>query len=113
MKKYTPEQKQEVLKFFEDGCTVQEIFEASNIPKGTLYRWKSELTKPGASGTEPGALEERVTRLEAQLEKVLVQLGQIKEVMDWADRKMRSEQKQREERYLDDPKPGLILWRRT
>ena len=102
MKKYTPEQKQEVLKFFEEGRTVQEIFEASKIPKGTLYRWKSELTKPGAPGTEPGALEARVAKLEAQLEDAL----------DYINKLRRQEAKRRAE-YQDDPKPGLILGRRT
>lgn len=78
MKKYTPEQKLEVLKFFEDGCTVQEIFEASKIPKGTLYRWKSELCKPGASGTESSALEARVALLEVQLEEALEYINRLK-----------------------------------
>lgn len=101
MKKYTAEQKQEVLKFFEDGCTVQEIFEASNIPKGTLYRWKSELTKPGAYGTEP--LEARVADLEAQLEEALKFIRRLQQ----------QEQRRREEREYDNQdKPRLVLGRK-
>ncbi len=40
--KYTDEQKQEVFAFFEEGCTAREIFEVTNIPIGTINRWRSE-----------------------------------------------------------------------
>ena len=102
--------KMDAVLMMQQGTKIAEVSQLLNIPASTLYRWRSEM---GKSGTEPGALEARITQLEAQLEKVLEYIRGIKEVLDWAERKMRSEQKQREERYQDDPKPGLILGRRT
>ena len=107
MKKYTPEQKQEVLKFFEDGCTVQEIFEASNIPKGTLYRWKSELAKDpkpqqAVAPVQPQNLDdiqERLARVESRLEEVLL----------WVQRKQRAEAKERETRDQEAAGPKFTF----
>ena len=73
MKKYTHEQKLEALKLFEEGFSAREIFEALEIPTGTLYRWKSEDPKPQqpvAESDELLQLRHRVEYLESYIEKL-------------------------------------------
>jgi Transposase len=85
MRKYTQEQKIEALKFFEDGFSAREIFEVLEIPIGTLYRWKSEDSKPQqtvAEGDELLQLRDKVEQLESKtsyLEKYIDKLERAKE----------------------------------
>lgn len=81
MDKYTEEQKIEALKFFEDGCTAREIFEVMDIPMGTLYRWKSEHAKPGASGTEVAQLRVEIAELKARLNELEPYIVQLKTLL--------------------------------
>jgi Transposase len=82
MRKYTQEQKIEALKFFKDGFSAREIFEVLEIPIGTLYRWKSEDSKPQqtvAEGDELLQLRDKVEQLESKtsyLEKYINKLEQ-------------------------------------
>ena len=97
MEKYTKEQKLEVAKFFEEGFSAREIFEVTNIPVGTLYRWKHEAkaSDPKAQQVENnlgssdnlGQLQARVAQLEAELA----------EISSWVARKKKSEAKEREQ----------------
>lgn len=97
MEKYTKEQKLEVAKFFEEGFSAREIFEVTNIPVGTLYRWKHEAktSDPKAEQVEDNRgqednrdqLQARVAQLEAELAEISI----------WVSRKKKSEAKEREQ----------------
>ena len=50
--KYTEEQREEVFAFFEEGCTAREIFEVTEIPIGTINRWRSERRSSKISADE-------------------------------------------------------------
>ena len=97
MEKYTKEQKLEVAKFFEEGFSAREIFEVTNIPVGTLYRWKHEAkaSDPKAQQVVPNTqldeLQARVSELEAELA----------EISKWVARKKKAEAKERG--YSDEP----------
>lgn len=118
MEKYTKEQKLEVAKFFEEGFSAREIFEVTNIPVGTLYRWKHEAkaSDPKAQQVDTITQSEEVLQLRAevdtitqsekvlqarvaQLEAQITQLAQLEdelaEISSWVARKKKSEAKER------------------
>lgn len=107
MEKYTKEQKLEVAKFFEEGFSAREIFEVTNIPVGTLYRWKHEAkaSDPKAQQVEDnrgqegnrGQLQARVAQLEAQLAQLAQLEAELAEISIWVARKKKSEAKEREQ----------------
>lgn len=104
MEKYTKEQKLEVAKFFEEGFSAREIFEVTNIPVGTLYRWKHEAkaSDPKAQQVEVnrgqednrGQLQARVAQLEAQLAQLAQLEDELAEISKWVARKKKAEAKE-------------------
>lgn len=96
MEKYTKEQKLEVAKFFEEGFSAREIFEVTNIPVGTLYRWKHEAkaSDPKAQQVDTITQSEEVLHLRAEVTNLRAELA---EISIWVARKKKSEAKEREQ----------------
>lgn len=115
MEKYTKEQKLEVAKFFEEGFSAREIFEVTNIPVGTLYRWKHEAkaSDPKARQVVPNTqleeLQARVSELEAdpkaqqvvpntQLDELQARVSELEaelaEISKWVALKKKAEAKE-------------------
>jgi hypothetical protein len=104
MKTYTHEQKLEALKFFEDGCTAREIFEVTQIPIGTLYRWKSEGSSKISS--EDLRSEDSVEDLRSEIAELRRLLEDIR---PWALRKIKAEA--RENEYKEATASGFVFKR--
>lgn len=96
MEKYTKEQKLEVAKFFEEGFSAREIFEVTNIPVGTLYRWKHEAkaSDPKAEQIDTITQSEEVLQLRMEVTNLKAELA---EISSWVARKKKSEAKEREQ----------------
>ena len=104
MEKYTKEQKIEVAKFFEEGFTAREIFEVTQIPIGTLYRWKSEAKPdPKAQRADNLGSSDNLGSILAELASVNEQLADVKEqlaeALKWINAKKKREAKELE--YTD------------
>ena len=111
MKTYTHEQKLEALKFFEDGCTAREIFEVTQIPIGTLYRWKSEGSSKVSSEDLRSEDSVEDLRSEDSVEDLRSEIAELRRLLEdirpWALRKIKAEA--RENEYKEATASGFVF----
>ena len=113
---YTDELKADALLMMQQGTKIAEVSQLLNIPASTLYRWRSERKPDPKSeqASEVAQLQEQVAQLKAQVQEFAVLEGQLREVLTWAERKMREEAKERERRDYEqgEDKPRLVFGKR-
>lgn len=108
MKKYTPEDKLEILTLFEEGeFSMKEISENFDIPMGTLYRWKSDRPSKiiedlrSIKSEESSKIIEDLRRELAETRERTEDLRRdLDEILLFVQRQMRSEAKRRDEAGL-------------
>lgn len=110
---YTDELKADALLMMQQGTKIAEVSQLLNIPASTLYRWRSEK-KPDPKPEQAAEVREQVAQLKAQVQEFAVLEGQLREVLAWAERKMREEAKERERRDYEqgEDKPRLVFGKR-
>ena len=109
---YTDELKADALLMMQQGTKIAEVSQLLNIPASTLYRWRSE-SRPDPKPQQAAGireLQDKVAALEGQVAQLQ---GQLAEIGGWVSRKMRAEQKEREQRDCEqETKPRLVLGKR-
>ena len=120
MRKYSQQEKEEALRFFEENFTVKQISEVLAIPEGTLYRWKSEgsskkieksegsskkietlnRSSPAPEVPDLAELKQQVALL---TEELLATKSKLDEVYTWATKKIRAEERRRELDEAENP----------
>ena len=113
-KKYTDQDRLNALELIKGGHSITAVGITLNIPRTTVSTWhraaqSSSVTSDERDESSSVTTSDEIYQLRVRVDQLEKQIQELRQSIDpklqWVDRKMRTEQKQRDQESQLDPKP--------